>query len=116
MTLRPIRRIIVCGGRDYSDRAAVRRALIRFASCSVTVVHGAGRGADALAAEVAAELGMQVQPYPAAWARYGRAAGPKRNQEMVADGADLLIAFPGGRGTRDMVKRATKASIPVEEL
>jgi hypothetical protein len=47
----------------------------------------------------------------------GKAAGPIRNQRMIDEGKpDLVIAFPGGRGTADMVSRAKKAGIPVQEI
>src|SRR5690606_30354012 len=65
---------------------------------------------------LARELGWHVVAYPADWRRHGRAAGPIRNQEMADAGADLCIAFPGGRGTADMVRRARAAGIPVRSV
>lgn len=44
----------------------------------------------------------------------GKAAGPIRNQRMLDEGKpDLVVAFPGGRGTADMVRRAKAAGVPV---
>ncbi len=55
--------------------------------------------------------------YEADWHEHGRAAGPIRNARMIAEGRpDLVIAFPGGRGTADMVSRARKAGIEVREV
>lgn len=62
---------------------------------------------------MARQLGLAVEVHPADWGRYGKAAGPIRNQEMLESGIDLVIALPGGRGTADMVRRAEGAGVPV---
>lgn len=109
-------RVIVCGGRDYDDEETVH-AVLSALGAHVTLVHGAAPGADRLANDVWDRLGMhQRQSFPADWGRFGKAAGPIRNQEMADAGADLCIAFPGGRGTADMKDRARKAGIPVLEV
>jgi hypothetical protein len=108
-------RVIVCGGRDFDDRARVFEALdaIHAARPITRVVHGAARGADALAGEWADAHDIAVEAAPADWKRYGRGAGPKRNQEMADAGADLCVAFPGGTGTADMCRRAAATGIKV---
>src|SRR5690606_11824331 len=79
-----------------------------------TLVHGGAPGADSEAAYVAAYLlEWPVEAHPADWQRHGRAAGPIRNQQMVDSGADLVIAFPGGRGTADLIRRAPGIPVPV---
>jgi hypothetical protein len=113
-----MKRLLVTGGRDYLDSYQVLRMLVQARDHlgdvgEITLVHGGARGADALAAETAARLGMRVEAHPADWKRHGRAAGMIRNAEMVALGADLCIAFPGGEGTRNCVRRAMDAHIPV---
>lgn len=78
----------------------------------LVIVHGAcGRGADAFAAKAALDLGIRQEIYPADWNRYGRAAGPRRNAEMVAAGAGACIAFirngsPGATGCADLAEKA----------
>jgi hypothetical protein len=67
---------------------------------------------------VAEELGIPVLSFPADWARFGRAAGPIRNQRMLDEGKPtLVLAFHNNivesKGTKDMVKRARKAGIRV---
>ena len=75
------------------------------------------RGADRWAHEWATERQVEIDPMAAAWRRHGSRAGPLRNQDMLARGGVVcLIAFPGGRGTEDMVERATRANIPVWRL
>lgn len=105
-------RVLVCGGRDYADEHAVLVALSGLPPGTV-VVHGAARGADNLAERAAGSLGLVTEPHPADWERLGRRAGPVGNAEMLATGVDLVIAFPGGRGTADMVARARRAGVPV---
>lgn len=119
----------MCGGRNYKDRERVAEVLRQYGSDwdnlnfipvphTMTLIHGAAVGADKLAAEVAAELGWAIEPYPAQWDRFGRgSAGPIRNRRMIDQGKpDLVIAFPGGKGTADMVRRAEKAGIPVRRI
>ena len=105
-------RVIVCGGRDYADRSAVGGVLGMLRD-GVTIVHGAAPGADRLAAVEATLRGLDVEAHPAYWNAYGKAAGPIRNQRMLDAGAELVIAFPGGRGTADMVRRSREAGIVV---
>ena len=108
-------RVIVCGGRDFDDRDSAFAALDRLhAETPITlVVHGGARGADTMAGEWAVARSISVEVYAADWQRHRRSAGPKRNQQMADAGADLCVAFPGGKGTADMVRRATAAQITV---
>jgi hypothetical protein len=71
-------------------------------------------GADWIADRAARELGWQVRMHPADWAAFGGGAGPRRNAEMVAAGADECLAFPlpGSRGTLHCARLAEKAGIP----
>jgi len=109
-------RVIVCGGRDYDDRAKVEDVLLFFNPAKVTIVHGNAAGADRLAAVAASDFGFHVEAWLADWARHGKGAGPIRNQQMLDAGADLVIAFPGGKGTAHMVRIAREAGVPVLEV
>lgn len=113
-------RVIVCGGREYTDQEAVSRALLHVWLTNdrpvMTIVQGGAQGADECARQVAATQSFPCETFRAEWEREGKSAGPRRNQRMVKAGADLLVAFPGGRGTADCVKRARKAGIPVTEV
>jgi len=66
-----------------------------------------------LCGEVASELGFAVVAVAADWARFGRSAGCRRNQAMLGLGVGLVVAFPGGPGTADMVRRARGAGVRV---
>ena len=81
------------------------------------VVHGAAPGADTLADTWARSRGIKVERYYALWKTYGLGAGAIRNQKMLDDGKpDIVIAFPGGPGTADMIRRALKARVPVKRV
>lgn len=62
----------------------------------------------------ARKRGLTNRKFPANWDAHGRAAGAIRNKQMLLEGKpDLVIAFPGGRGTADMVRRAQEAGVVV---
>ena len=111
-------RIIVCGGRDWSDLETIASVLIRYDPVKVTIIQGEARGADYIAKNIALSLGFSVEGYYADWKRLGKSAGPERNKEMLDSGTDLVIAFPDptSRGTWDMVRRAMAAGVEVEVI
>lgn len=105
-------RVLVCGGRDYCDVTRGYEVLDRLDV--KTIISGAARGADQIGEMWAGERRIPVERFPADWIAYGRAAGPVRNQRMLDEGEpDLVVAFPGGSGTADMVKRARVAGVRV---
>lgn len=105
----------VTGGRAYRDYFAVQQALAKVsARFDITVVHGDAKGADAWARAWCELTGTPQKPYPADWKNVPD-AGMARNQQMVDEaGIQLLIAFPGGSGTNDMVQRCHRAGIPIK--
>jgi hypothetical protein len=106
-------RVLVCGGRDYTDADALYAALDALPQ-PLIIIHGAARGADALASLWAESRGQQQVSFPARWSEYGKAAGRYRNIEMLESGEpDLVIAAPGGRGTAHMVKSARAAGVRI---
>jgi hypothetical protein len=108
------RRVLVCGGRHFSDRDALFIVLDAHLRTTALVIHGGARGADFLAGEWAKERGVPVKVYKADWRRHRYAAGPIRNKQMLREGRpDVVIAFPGGNGTANMIAQAQAALIPV---
>ena len=111
------KRFLFCGDRNWTDRDLIRTRLEGLASYD-TVVHGACRGADRIEGEIAEELGLTVEAYPADWKRYGRGAGPIRNQQMLDSGIHTVCAFHNdilnSKGTADMCARATAIGKSVE--
>jgi hypothetical protein len=124
MTTDPLR-ILITGSRHLADRRVIVRAICDWAAAvspevrdgrpPPVIVHGGARGADTLAGEIAHAWGWAVECHPADWNRYGRAAGPRRNAEMVKLGADICLTFPIGSspGTRGCIDLARTAGIPV---
>lgn len=111
---------LICGGRDFADQVMFDGAmgdLLRLRGCPAGIVHGAARGADEMGRQWSRKMAIWEHGYVAQWQIHGKAAGPKRNQDMLdREKIDLVIAFPGGRCTADMVSRARKAGIDVAEI
>lgn len=108
-------RILVCGGRDYSDAQKVCDVLTGLGPTSI--IHGNAAGADDLADSWAKANHVSVVPFSADWGTFGKSAGPIRNQQMLVEGKpDLVVAFPGGKGTSDMVRQAKIAGVTVIEV
>jgi hypothetical protein len=114
--------VLVCGGRDYNDRRHVFDTLDRLhreQGPIARLVHGDAPGADRLSDAWGRQAGVDVKPYAADWRRFGRSAGPRRNRKMLAEERahlDLVVAFPGGNGTADMVAIARAAGVDVLEV
>lgn len=112
-------RVLVCGGRNYSNTQHVYATLdMLHAQHRISVIiEGGATGADTRANKWANERGLACESYHADWINNGMAAGPIRNQRMIDEGKpDLCVAFPGGRGTADMVSRAKRAGVRVIEV
>ncbi len=110
-------RILVCGGRDWTDAVRAFEALdAAHKRRTITLlIHGAcPSGADKIADFWAFSHGIERLPFPADWKRYGRGAGMIRNQQMIDEGKpDAVIAFPGNNGTADMIAKAQAAGLLV---
>ena len=116
-------RLLVCGARNYWNVHKLTQVL-----CDLhekrpisQLAEGEARGADTLAREWAELRNVQVIKFPADWDRYGKSAGPHRNEQMLREfqphGA---VAFFGkkytGSGTTHMVGLLKKAGVPVAEI
>ena len=109
-------RVLVCGGRDYDDVECVfatlddldRRVGVQ------EVITGGASGADSYGHHWAQDRGKPSVIFTADWAKWGRGAGPLRNQRMLDEGKPtLVVAFPGGKGTADMCRRAREFGVPL---
>lgn len=125
-------RVIVCGGRDYAwgfpDEAWLDALHARYGFTEVIVgsdtrdAQGHRRGADAYAYAWAARTGIDRTLMDANWTAQGLSAGPRRNGRMLtylwlhrrASGVEIaVVAFPGGKGTADMVRQAQACHVTV---
>jgi hypothetical protein len=107
--------ILVTGGRDYNDRARMRDGLSKYARFYWVLLQGGAPGADKLAHDLwTTEFQRPSITVPAEWGAYGKRAGMIRNQDMIAEWSiETVLAFPGGRGTQDMVNRAREEGIEI---
>lgn len=107
-------RVLVCGGRNFDDRAFLDRILIAVHAKRpiTTVIEGGAAGADRMARAWAERRGIEVVTFRADWELYGKRAGSVRNLKMLREGRpDLVVAFPGGRGTAHMVRSTREAGV-----
>ena len=105
-------RLLICGDRNWFEGAAIRDLLLQYKP--EVVIEGEAKGADTLARIHAEMLNIPVLKFPADWEKYGRAAGPIRNSQMLKEGnPDVVVGFHNriddSKGTRDMLTRAKKA-------
>lgn len=115
-------KVVVAGCRDFED---YERAKEFITYCikdvknkkEIVFLSGGCRGADVLGERFAQEFGYKIKKYAADWSKYGRAAGPKRNEEMAKD-CDFVICFWDGksRGTKSMIELARKRNKSVKLL
>lgn len=115
-------KVLVCGGRKYSDRDLVYKVLNVIhngVKGGITaIIHGGATGADSIAGDWSVNvLKKEAEVYLANWNIHKTAAGPIRNRKMLKEGKpDIVVAFPGGSGTADMIKIATAAGVKVFDI
>jgi hypothetical protein len=125
-------RVLVCGGRDFGYcRVGYRSPEHLFLTDyldkrlnpdnlplppnGLVIIEGGAKGADSAAADWAVVNWVMIEEYPADWEKHGKRAGYLRNVQMLEEGKpDLVIAFPGGKGTAMMINLAKGAGVPVE--
>lgn len=111
-------KVIIAGTRHMQQSLSAVTDAIRTSGFVITeIVSGCSGDVDWAGDFFACTNGIPVKRFPAEWKKYGRAAGPIRNQQM-ANYADALIAVWDGksRGTADMIERAKRASLKVHIL
>lgn len=113
-------RVLICGGRHYCNQTFFKQMLDHIQKDQgpfTLIIQGGAKGADYLAHLYAAKNGIKEEIYNAEWDKYGNAAGAIRNAQMLKEGKpDLVVAFPGGSGTEDMVKKAKRANVAVRQF
>lgn len=128
-------RLLVCGGRDFADADWLAEVLaeLHWRETITLLIHGASRGADMLADAWGRDNKILIRPFPAKWddlshpdaviktrrdgTKYDAKAGHRRNQQMLDEGRPhLVVAFPGGTGTDDMMRRANAANVGMRRM
>jgi hypothetical protein len=110
-------RVLVCGGRNFNDYVTIYDEMDDIHEDRGPITHvivGGAPGADYWSEAWAYHRGIPFTVFKADWAKHGKAAGPIRNQQMIDQGKpDIVVAFKGGRGTADMIRRAEAAGLLV---
>ncbi len=112
-------RIVIAGSRSYYNfeeaESFIRECLQNMSvQPPLILLSGGASGADQLGERFAVENGFSVEHHFAQWQRFGKSAGPKRNQEM-AELCDAVICFWDGKskGTASLILCAKKLKKPV---
>jgi hypothetical protein len=107
-------KVIVAGTRTVRDPAIVSAAIGASPFHITEIVEGDAPGVDRIAGFLANQWKVPCKRFPANWALYGDAAGPRRNQQMAEYAEGLIAVWDGvSRGTADMITRATVRKLPV---
>ena len=115
-------RVIIAGGRNFSNvmlfRNTIRKYLLDIKD-EIEIISGGCSGADTMGEWFAEDNDLKLTVFEADWDKYGKAAGPIRNEQMAKYAAEsdrgILIAFPIGKspGTRNMIKLANQYGLEV---
>ncbi len=110
-------RLLFSGDRNWTRVAPVTEVLSWFDPTRDIVVHGAAKGLDSLAGNLAHSMGFTVVSFPAHWTQYGKRAGRIRNQEMLDTDPDIVFAFhpniKESKGTKHMIEISCLKGTPV---
>lgn len=118
-------RVLVTGGRRYGwihtltgkirNEAEISELMSVLDGTGATeLCEGGASGADEWSRFWANLRGVPGPTFKADWKLHGPAAGGIRNRLMLKEfDPELGVAFPGGRGTADMVAVLEAAGVPV---
>lgn len=105
-------KLIVAGGRNYFLSKQDFDNLDQLPITITEIVSGCATGADAGGEAYAKKHNLPIKRFPPDWKLYGKAAGPMRNIQM-AQYADAVVLFPGGKGTESMRREAEKYCLQI---
>lgn len=122
--MKPIR-IIIAGGRDFSDYKLLEDSVMQWIAdfhgfdyeqvAVLTGLTGAAKGADALGVKFAQKYFIEDIAFPADWNKHGKAAGPIRNTEMARSATHCICFWDcESKGTRDMIRKAKNAGLKLK--
>ena len=107
-------KVIIAGGRDYvfvkTDGLILES--LHLSNRFTEIVSGGCSGADENGELFAVTHKLPIKYFNADWKLYGKSAGPIRNK-LMAEYADAIILFPGGKGTASMRSEAKKAELEI---
>jgi hypothetical protein len=100
-------KVAVIGSRGFNNYELLSETLSNF---TITLlVSGSAKGADSLGERYANENNIETLIFKPDWKKYGPAAGPIRNSDII-NNADTIIAFwdNESKGTKDSLTKAFK--------
>lgn len=107
--------VVICGDRNWTNKEIIKEFIRVWLPKHTVIIQGGCRGADKLARDAAVELGYNFITVNAEWNKYGKSAGPIRNQKMIDMKPHWVIAFheniESSKGTKHMVGLAEKHHI-----
>ena len=114
-------KILICGDRNYTNYDSILYSITKISLKNKlsSVIEGGAKGADRLGRQAAQAIGVpEIITFKADWEKYGKAAGPIRNRQMIKEGSpNLVLAFhsniSNSKGTKDMIFAANQAGIPI---
>ena len=115
-------KLIIAGGRDFTDykllEHEVKQFIIEIAGDQklrrddVEIVSGLARGADSLGIDFANEHWLPVVEFIADWDKYGKSAGPFRNEEMAKYATHCIVFWDGkSTGSKNMIENCKKYNL-----
>ena len=111
-------KLIIAGGRKFDNYTLLKSEVNKFIQfhndTNITVISGGATGADNLGERYARENNLILSRKNADWNKYGRAAGPIRNEEMAKEGTHLIAFWNGSKvrsGTYNMICIAQKYNL-----
>lgn len=110
--------ILVAGSRNFVDAERLAKILGENVGADDTIVEGGAQGVDSMARQWAEARDINVVEIKADWTKYGRAAGPKRNDAMTAfvaehDGRAVFIWDGESKGTKQCISSARKRGLDI---
>ena len=107
-------KLIIAGGRDYKFSPAdiINLDKLNERIGVDEVVSGHAKGADTCGENWARSLNIPIKQFQANWDGFGKQAGFIRNAEM-AQYADAVVLFPGGKGTEHMYNVAKSHGLKI---
>lgn len=117
-----MKRVVIAGSRDFGDYSLLEETLdqlLEDETESVELVSGHAKGADLLAERYAEENEVPIHVIKPDWKKYGRAAGPIRNRQILEyarEATPLVVAFWDGKskGTKNTIDTSRLLKIPVK--
>ena len=115
-------RCIIAGSRNFTDYQILEKNVMRVFELEhifkPQIISGHARGTDMLGELFAHEHYLDLKTFPAQWEKYGKSAGPIRNNDMATYASEetgMLIAFWDGKskGTHNMIDTAKKHGLTV---